>query len=295
MKKIISIIICIMLLFCSGCNKDINNNDKNIVVTNFCLYDFTRAIMGDSKNIKMLLPAGVEIHDYEPSFSDIAAIKDSDVFLYIGGDSDSWVERVISDIDTNKTQIVSLINSASISYNSHNEVDEHIWTSPDNAVKMIEKIKEVLVETYPNNLELYNKNAKEYIEKINSIANDTKQVVENAKHKTLVVADRFPLKYFCDYFGLEAIAAFDSCQHENDTDLLTVTQLIEAVKKENLSYIYRIELSSSSTAKTVADATNTTILELHSMQRVSKEDLQRGITYIDIMLNNKNALEVGLN
>ncbi len=280
------------LLFLTGCSSPVNDNAKiKIVATNFVCYDFARAIAADKAEVTMLIPPGSDIHSFEPTARNIADIKSCDLFLYIGGESDTWVEKVLNDTDNAK--IIKMIEFVSPIKTDHGN-DEHIWTCPDNAIKMLTATLEGLCKIDSGNTDFYNRQATAYKDAILDAALETKKVVQNAKEKTIVVADRFPLVYFTEYFGLEYVAAFSGCEHDTDASLHTITQLIDTVKNKNLGAVYRIEMSNLSVADTVSDATGTEILELHSFQNISADDFKSGVTYIDIMKRNCEALRKGL-
>lgn len=291
MKKVIILFLCI--IFLCGCTETTHRTDKlNIVTTNFVCYDFVRAVAGDTANVSMLIPPGSDIHSFEPSARDIANINECDLFVYIGGSSDNWAEKTLSTVSDKKT--LELINSVTLIKNGQT-YDEHIWTSPENARRMISSLVQTLCEIVPENTEIFCKNAQDYIGKINTAELNTKSVIDNAKLKKIVVADRFPLIYFTEYYGLEYVAAFGGCEHDTDASLHTVAHLIDTVKKDNITAVYRIGGSGLSVADAVSKGTGAKILELHSFQNISDSEFQNGITYIHIMNKNTEALRKGLN
>lgn len=290
MKRILAIIICLILL--CGCSAPQQDNGKlTIVTTNFVCYDFARAVVGDTANLSILVPVGSDIHSFEPSARDIANINDCDLFVYIGGESDTWVDRTLSNLNSNNQ--LKLIDGISLIKNGET-YDEHIWTSPENAKKMINAILKKICEIDSQNNEIYRKNAEDYIKKISDAEQETKNVISTAKVKKIVVADRFPLIYFTEYFGIEYVAAFNGCEHDTDADLHTVARLIDAVNKDGLKTVYCIGGSGLSVADAVVNATGATKAELHSFGNITPAEFQNGITYIDIMNRNTEALRKGL-
>lgn len=290
MKRILAIIICLILL--CGCSAPQQDNGKlTIVTTNFVCYDFARAVVGDTANLSILVPVGSDIHSFEPSARDIANINDCDFFVYIGGESDTWVDRTLSNLNSNNQ--LKLIDGIPLIKNGET-YDEHIWTSPENAKKMINAILKKICEIDSQNNEIYRKNAEDYIKKISDAEQETKNVISTAKVKKIVVADRFPLIYFTEYFGIEYVAAFNGCEHDTDADLHTVARLIDAVNKDGLKTVYCIGGSGLSVADAVVNATGATKAELHSFGNITPAEFQNGITYIDIMNRNTEALRKGL-
>lgn len=297
MKKSISIFLCILLLittFCGCAAKPKDNGRIKIVTTVFPLYDFARAVVGDKGEVKLLIPPGGDIHSFEPTARDVAEIQDSDLFLYIGGESDAWVDKILSAIDISVAAVVKMVDSVALIGDDHHGYDEHIWTSPDNAVRMLQQIETAISRIDAENADYYAEAAASYTNKINSVEAETRKVIAESNKKTIVVADRFPLIYFTEYYGLDYVAAFGGCEHDTDADLLTVTRLIDRVKQENLAAVFRVELSNLSVADTVSAATGAKVLELHSAQNISAGELTSGVTYVDIMQKNAEALREGL-
>ena len=292
MKRIIILLITFMFLL-TGCTAAKNDSGKiKIVAANFVCYDFARTVAGDKAEIKLLITPGSDIHSFEPTAKDIADIKNGDLFLYIGGESDTWADKILQNNDTEKN--IKMIDCVTKIENEHG-VDEHIWASPDNAVKMVNKVLEAVCKIDGENTDFYKKRAEDYIGGINAASDTTKAVIQSAKKNTIVVADRFPLVYFTEFYGLRYEAAFGGCEHDTDASLHTVTHLIDTVRNCGLTAVYRIELSNLSVADTVSGATGAEILELHSYQNVSLTDFNNGVTYIDIMKRNCEALRKGLN
>ena len=296
MKRISLLLCLILILFCGCSTPKIEKSGIKIVASVFSCYDFARAVTGEDANIEMLIDAGGEIHSFEPTAKDIINIGESDMFIYVGGESDKWVERVLSSVDTKKVHIFKMTDYVPLlNEDNSEEYDEHNWTSPENAKALINAIANVLSEIDAKNTEKYTENAKTYIQKIDIAAEQIKQTVENAKNKQFVVADRFPLKYFAEYYGLSYRAAFAGCEHDTDADLKTVTELIDTVKNNQLSAVFHIELSNKRLANTVAEQTGVAVYELHSAHNITADDFNNGVTYVDIMERNNKVLQKGLN
>ncbi len=305
MKKL-NILLCILIGIClifSGCGKGLKPDKLLITASNFAEYDFARAVAGEKAEIKMLIPPGRDMHSFEPSASDIVEIENSDLFIYIGGESDSFVERILSSLDNDKLKTLKMSEFVSLCeehehtehhHHSEEEYDEHIWLSPENAVSMISAIKNALCEIDAENSEFYTKNAEEYSNEILTVAKATADKVNNARVKVIAVADRNPYRYFTEYYGLSSVAAFAACSEDTDADLHTVLNLIETVKNEKLSAVFVTEMGNRDLAQTVADNTGAKILTLHSYHNISAEDFGSGVTYLDLMKENCESLAQGL-
>ena len=299
----------ISLLCLNGCSINNNNNKLTIIASSFPGYDFARAITKDSNNIevKMLLNPGTEMHNYEPTPQDIIKINNSKMFIYVGGDSDEWINDIIGDIDTSKTKLVKLMDLVNVVEEEHvkgmevedeeeeTEYDEHVWTSPKNAITIINKIKDIIIDIDKDNQNLYENNALNYINKLNVIDNEIKNIVNNGKRKEIIIGDRFPFRYFTDEYNLSYYAAFPGCSEQTEASAKTISFLIDKVKNDNIPVVFHIELSKGNIAKTISEETGAKVLEFNSAHNISQKDFDRGVTYIDIMNNNIKALKEALN
>lgn len=308
MKKTALILLTILLLLPAlhGCRSPENGDGFSIVTTIFPVYDFTRAIVGDRGSVTNLLRPGEETHSYEPTPADIIKIKNADVFIYIGGESDTWVDTVLASLDTPTIKIVALIDSVNVleeeEDHEHDEhrhdhdhgYDEHIWTSPVNAIKMTEKIAEAVIAADPDGADIYRGNLDSYRNELESLDSMFRKTVNDAKRKTVVLADRFPFLYFEHEYGLEFHAAYSGCSDESDVSAGVIAGLIKTVKDENIPVVFMTELSSGRIAETVSSATGSGILTLHSCSNVSKAETEAGETYISLMKKNNENLKAAL-
>ena len=362
-----------------------SNQDKadahklKIVTTNFAEYDFARQITGDKADVKMLLKPGAESHSYEPSPQDIKTIQDSDLFVYVGGDSDEWVGDILESMDK-KPNTFKLMDAVDLmeeevkegmvhehhdddkdccdEHKEHEheheheehadkheehadkheheheheheehadkheheheehadkheehadkheheheehadepEMDEHVWTSPVNAIKIVEKMSAEIIKLDPNNADTYKKNTEEYIKKLQKLDGEFRDVVKNGKRKEIVVGDRFPFLYFVKEYGIEYYAAFPGCSKDTDTNPATIAFLTEKVKEDNIPVVFHIELSNEQMSKAIAEATGAKSELLNAVHNISDEDFKKGVTYIDLMEHNVEVLKEALN
>ena len=310
----------------------------SVVSTSFPGYDFARAVTKNTNiSTKMLVKPGAETHTYEPTPQDIIDIKNADMFIYVGGDSDTWVEKILKDVDTKKTHVVKLVDLVSTveeeivegmededehdhehhhdhdhadhdhdhdhkdhghdhdHHHDHDEeeegpeIDEHVWTSPKKAMEIVKKIAEVAYEIDAEEKTKINDNAEKYVAEIAQVDKDLHQAIDG-KISEIVVADRFPFRYFADEFGLKYAAAFSGCSEQTEASAKTISFLINKVKQEKIKKIYKIELSNGKIAETVSKDTGAEVLELHSAHNVTAEDFSKGVTYVDLMKRNLLAL-----
>ena len=309
----------------------------SVVSTSFPGYDFARAVTKNTNiSTKMLVKPGAETHTYEPTPQDIIDIKNADMFIYVGGDSDTWVEKILKDVDTKKTHVVKLVDLVSTveeeivegmededehdhdhdhdhdhkhdhdhdhhhDHESHAhkhdheeeeeglEIDEHVWTSPKKAMEIVKKIAEVASEIDVAEKNKIDDNAEKYVAEIAQVDKDLHQAIDG-KISEIVVADRFPFRYFADEFGLKYAAAFSGCSEQTEASAKTISFLINKVKQEKIKKIYKIELSNGKIAETVSRDTGAEVLELHSAHNVTADDFSKGVTYVDLMKRNLVAL-----
>ena len=308
----------------------------SVVSTSFPGYDFARAVTKNTNiSTKMLVKPGAETHTYEPTPQDIIDIKNADMFIYVGGDSDTWVEKILKDVDTKKTHVVKLVDLVSTveeeivegmededehdhdhdhdhshshkhddhdhDHESHEhkhdhdeeeegpEIDEHVWTSPKKAMEIVKKIAEVASEIDVDEKTKINDNAEKYVAEIAQVDKDLHQAIDG-KISEIVVADRFPFRYFADEFSLKYAAAFSGCSEQTEASAKTISFLINKVKQEKIKKIYKIELSNGKIAETVSKDTGAEVLELHSAHNVTADDFSKGVTYVDLMKRNLLAL-----
>ncbi len=299
MKRLISllIIICIALTLLCSC-KTPSKDEPSIVALNFPAYDFAQNIIGDTGSVTLLLPPGGESHTYEPTAKDIIRISSCDVFIYTGGESDYWVEKLVAGLKT-KPKLIKMMDFVDVSPQSHDghthEIDEHIWTSLKNSVRIIDGICGVLCESYQDKAESFKSNKDSYINKINRLDSDFERLFNTSKRKTIVVADRFPFTYFAEDYGLSYYSAYHSCTEDSEPTPKVIGRLIDCVKEENIPMIFYIEFSNRRIASAVAEDTGVKTAELHSCHSVSKKQLKNGITYLSLMENNYKALKEAVN
>ena len=175
------------------------------------------------------------------------------------------------------------------------ELDEHVWTSPVNAIKITEKLTDEVISIDEPNKELYESNRDSYIKELESIDNEIKKVVKNAKRKEIIFGDRFPFRYFVEEYGLTYYAAFPGCSEASEASAKTISFLINKVKEDKIPVIFHIELSNKKIAEAIAKETGAKVLEFNSAHNISKTDFDKNIGYIDIMKNNIVALKEALN
>ena len=318
MSRNIKIILCaiifmiafVVIAFVLGASKEKTDNGKiSIVTTTFSTYDFTRQIVGNNANITYLLGPGVDAHSYEPSAADLVKIQNADIFIYIGGEMEKWIDKVFDadTIDKSKTTVIRVTDT--IDTIEETEVDgaeeeeeedvegafdEHIWTSPTNAIKMMNYLNEKFSKIDEKNKDVYKANTEKYVAKIEAMQAKIKEIVDNKVRDRLVFGDKMPMQYFLNEYGLKASAAFNGCSTETEPSAKTITYLINKINEEHIPVILYIELSTGKTAKSIADETGAKAMQIQTLHNISKDDFDNGETYVSLMEKNLDVLKKAL-
>ena len=313
MKKLLIIFLCAVFLLCGCANEDTtvaaDNEKLNIIATIFPAYDFAREIGGEQINLKMLIPPGSESHTYEPSPQDIIDIENCDIFIYAGGNGDKWVETIIEAVDTD-TAFISLMEIVTPLEETHHEdghsthhhdeddteeYDEHVWTSPLNADIICNKICQVICSADTDNEEYYTNNYISYSQKLAKLDDTARSIVNNAKRNKIIFADRFPIRYFTEEYGIEYQGAFPGCATETEPSPKTLISLIDIVRTGKIPVVFYRELSDKKVAQIVCEDTDARMLQFHSCHSITKDEYSAGVTYIQLMEQNLANLKEALN
>lgn len=318
MKKILALIALLAMtaLVLAGCatKADAEDVTLSIVVTDFPCYDFARAVAGENAEITMLIRPGSEVHSYEPTPSDVLAMTEADMFIYIGGESDSWVDGMISSMGDEAPCALRLYGCVDgldegegHHEHDHHEgdkhgedhhdhaYDEHIWTNPVYAMQLVDAVACEFIAIDPANADEYRANADAYIAQIGEIDAEIRDIVSGAARNCLVFGDRFPFMHLACEYGIDYAAAFPGCTAESEPSAQTIMALIEKVTAENIPVVYVIEMSTGNVASAISEETGAEIVTLHSIQNVSADEFNAGETYVSIMWENVEALRKGLN
>ena len=279
-----------------------------IVATSFAPYDFAKQIAGDSAEVVMLLAPGEESHTYEPTPGDVLKIQQCDLFIYGGGESERWVDSILSSFD-NEINTVKMMDVVELSQEAHEhidneeehhheedeEYDEHVWTSPLNAIEIVKAISHKLETIDDENKEIYANNAENYISELKKLDNKIAEMISSANKNTIVIGDRFPLMYFTERYSLEYESAFPGCSAQSEANPATMARLVDKVKKENIEIVFKVDLSKGSVAETICEETGAKTETLYSCHVISAEYFEMGETYISLMEKNYSALKTALN
>lgn len=330
MKKVFAFLLSFGLLVscivtCAGAEA----NQINIVTTIFPIYDWVREVVGDNAthaNITLLLDNGVDLHSYQPTAQDILAISTADLFIYVGGESDEWVEDVLQSAMSPNLKAINLVDAMgedikteevvegmehdhdhedSEDHEEHDheheheeEADEHVWLSLRNAGKLTRIIADTLSEIDPDYAEYYQENASAYIGKLADLDARYTDTVNGSACKTILFGDRFPFRYLANDYGLTYFAAFSGCSAESEASFETIVFLAGKTDELGLPAVLTIEHPKTRIAETIVQATSAKdqkILVLDSMQGTTVSDIQAGMTYLSVMESNLEVLKEALN
>ena len=332
MKKITALLLALFVLVgaLAGCGKqnDTNKTDKlSIVTTIFPEYDWVREILGDKADnaeITMLLDNGVDLHSYQPTADDIVKISDCDLFIYVGGESDGWVEDALRNAANRNMKVINLLEVLGDSvkteeivegmqeehehedahahddaeeHEHEEEADEHVWLSLKNAKMLVRVISKALQELDPDNKDIYAANADAYVKKLSALDADYQAAVDAASNKTILFGDRFPFRYLVDDYGLRYYAAFVGCSAETEAGFETISFLAKRVDEWKLPCVLTIEGAQHKIAKTIVQNTTTKnqkVLTMDSMQSTTTQDVKNGTTYFSVMEKNLSVLKEAL-
>lgn len=330
MKKILSILISLTLalsLFsgCSNLNFGADDGKLNIVCTIFPEYDWVKQILGDNTEnaeLTLLIDNGVDLHSFQPSAQDIATISTCDLFVYVGGESDTWVDDALAQATNDDMVVIDLLEVLGDEVEEEEvvegmqaeeeeeeeaegegeveeiEYDEHVWLSLQNAIAICNHISSALQDLDADNAEVYKANTASYVEQLSALDDEYRQVVSEASFDTVVFGDRFPFRYLTDSYDLNYYAAFVGCSAETEASFETIIFLATKIDELGLTSILTIENSNQEIANTIIENTadaNQTILVMNSMQSTTREDIEEGASYLSIMESNLQVLEDALN
>lgn len=316
MKKSVQAAISIVIIFIAvfslnGCVPAETQTDKiKIVATNFPPYDFARQIAGNAAEVTMLLSPGEESHTFEPTPQDIIKIQQADLFIMGGGESDQWAKNLVSASELDGNKILAMMDCVETvpeeitdgmqhehteeDHSKFYEYDEHVWTSPVNAEAICKKIYEKILAADRENEQLYASNLNAYLSELDELDKEFQDAVSSGTRKTLVFGDRFPFRYFADQYGLNYFAAFPGCSGETEPDAATMKFLIDKVNDEKIPLVLHVELSNQKIADAICEATGAKKALFHSCHGITKEEFERGETYVSLMKKNVDVLKEAL-
>ncbi len=317
---------CVCLPLLTACRTQPAQADGRIqvVATVFPQYDFARAIAGEYADVTLLLAAGQEMHNYEPTPMDMAEIAQCDIFLRIGGESEVWTDRLLGALDTSAMDVVTLMEHIEAPLaqehhhhghdeeehgenghgteaeevcdesHEHGEFDEHIWNSPVNAIAMVEAVCDSLCAADAAHAAVFRERADAYIAQLRELDEKYRTLSQECEDPVLMVGDKFPFRYLAAEYGFHYAAAFTGCSSETEPTIGSLSLLFEEAKHHGLDTVFYLEFSSRKIADRISAVTGAEAVMLHPCHNVSKEDLQNGTTFLDLMQQNYEVIKEAL-
>ena len=301
----------------------------SVIAVTYPQYDWLKNVLGgraDAVDLKLLIKNGADLHSYQPSAQDIAAIAGANMVVYVGGESDEWIEKALAAtpkegrIEVNMMKVLGdrvkeeevvegmQVETKEITEENHEhakghhhhdeeeevENDEHIWLSLKNAEILVKALAESIAKLDTAHATEYHMNAALYIAKISALDAQYRATMENATLKTILFGDRFPFRYLVDDYGIKYYAAFVGCSAESEASFETITFLAGKIDSLALPAIFTIDGSDGKIARAILDASkkskNAEVLMLNSMQSVKDEQIKAGADYLSIMRDNLEVL-----
>lgn len=303
MKKLVRFGLGLSVLLLAACSQGTSSQDDtvDIVTTFYPVYEFTKQVVGDEGNVNLLIEAGTEVHDFEPSAKDIATIQEADVFVYENENMETWVPEVVESVDTDKVHVVKategmLLLPGSEEDHDHAEgeghehaYDPHVWLSPERAITLVENIRDSLVAKYPEKKDAFEENAAAYIEKLDTLDMKYSETLSAAKQKYFVT-QHTAFAYLALDYGLKQVSITGVAADEDPTPS-RLAELAEYINKYGIKYIYFEENASKSVAETLAKETGVQLDVLNPLESLTQEAMDKGENYISVMEANLAALE----
>ncbi|QTQ13750.1 zinc ABC transporter substrate-binding protein [Treponema parvum] len=304
-----------------------------VVTTIFPIYDWVKNIAGENVDLTYLLEGGVDLHSWQPSAQDMVKITTSDVFIYVGGESDAWAENALKnamnkdliavnlmDMLADKVRTEEIVEGMQAAEHDHDhdddhehdiaddsehdhddeeeEYDEHVWLSLKNAAAVCDGLSEIFCSLLPSKADTIRSSAGAYIKKLSDLDKEYERTIKNSKKKVILVADRFPFRYLVDDYDLDYYAAFVGCSAETEASFKTVAFLSGKSDELGLNVILVMEKSDKKIADTVIKNSrkkDKKIMTLDSMQSVTAKQVADGASYYEIMKENLAVLKKALN
>ncbi len=313
MKRLFTVLLILLLLLplsgCKGGCYESGSGELSIVTTVFPAFDFAREIAGDMASVCLLIPPGSESHSFEPTAQDILRIQNCDLLICNGGESEVWLEDMLEGMEGDIPTVVMMDcvptleeevkegmqaaeheHGEAEAHDHEMEYDEHVWTSPRNAALISQAISDRLCAIDPDNALYYSSRCNRYCDSLLSLDDDFRTLFQQAGHPTMIFADRFPVRYFVEEYGLDYYAAFPGCAEQAEPSARTVAFLIDMVRQEHTPAVFYIEFSNHKMADVICEDTGCKKLLFHSCHNVTRQQLDEGISYLKLMQGNLETL-----
>ena len=305
MKKLMKLGLGLSVLALTACASQTasNQNDQiDIVTTFYPVYEFTKQVAGDEANVELMIPAGTEVHDFEPSAKNVASVQEADVFVYENENMETWAPELLESVDTDQVSVIKATEGMLLlpggeeeEGHDHEEeghshaFDPHVWLSPERSIKLVETIRDGLVEKYPDKKAAFEENAAAYIEQLQALDKEYKDTLSAAQQKYFVT-QHTAFAYLALDYGLKQVS-ITGVSADEDPTAARLAELTEYIKQYGIKYIYFEENASKSLAETLAKEAGVSLEVLNPLESLTDEAIKEGADYISVMQDNLKALE----
>lgn len=305
MKKVLTCLVGLLALFLVACgSKNVSpKKDIQVVTTFYPVYEFTKQVVGEEADVSLLVKAGTEPHDFEPSAKNIAEIQEADVFVYENENMETWVSDVLKSVDEKKVDVIKATEGMLLlpggeeeeedhdhgEEGHHHDYDPHVWLSPARAISLVETIRDRLVAKYPEKKDVFEKNAAAYIEKLDALHADYQTTLSGAKQKYFVT-QHTAFAYLALDYGLKQVSITGVSADQEPTPA-RLAELTKYIKQYGIKYIYFEENASKAVAETLSKETGVELAVLNPLESLTDEAVKNGADYISVMKDNLKALE----
>ena len=277
-----------------------------VITTLFPQYDFAKTIGGELVETSLLLPPGIEAHSFEPTPQDIVGLLKSDLFLYTGELMEPWSKNIVSNLESENILVVDLSKNIHLLEleegddhdhdHSHEDegLDPHYWTDPNMAMVMVDTIVEAFTSLDPDNSNIYMSNGEELKNDLVVLDKDIREALSKTKSSTIISGGHFAFGYFAKAYNLEHMSPYSGFSPNAEPSPQSITNLINKIKETNVRAIFYEELIDPKVGRTIVEETGVDLLLLHGTHNVSKDELEKGTSYIEIMYQNLENLKLGL-
>lgn len=313
MKRLFTVLLILSLVLplsgCKGGCYESGSGPLSIVATVFPAFDFAREIAGEQASVCLLVPPGSESHSFEPTAQDILRIQNCDLLICNGGESEVWLEDMLEGMEGDIPILVMMDcvqaleeevkEGMQVQAHEHGgeesghepEYDEHVWTSPRNAALISQAISQRLCSIDPENAQYFSSRCEAYCGSLLSLDEDFRSLLQGAGQPTMIFADRFPVRYFVEEYGLDYYAAYPGCAEQAEPSARTVAFLIDKVRQEHTPAVFYIEFSNQKMADVICEDTGCKKLLFHSCHNVTRQQLEEGVSYLGLMRGNLETLK----
>jgi len=274
-----------------------------VMASLFPLQEFARAVGGDRIQATLLLPPGAEGHTWEPKPSDVVKITQADVFIYIGPSMEPWVDKVLKTVQAKDLKVVEASRGlplleaedrgGKIKGGPSEKLDPHVWLDFTLDLKIVDAIAVAFSEKDPTHAPSYRNNAEDYKAKLRELDQKYLESLAKCRHRHILLSGHAAFAYLTRRYGLQQISLSGVSPNAEPTPK-RMAQLLQATKKYGIKYIYSEELVNPRLSRALAEEAKVSVLVLNPGHNLTREEVQKKITFLGLMEMNLRNLKRGL-